>query len=66
MKLVSVRVQNFKSIVDSGPVGIEDRVTVLVGKNEQGKTTFLKGIASWNPKVVYGPNGLHPVSKTPR
>jgi predicted ATPase len=54
MKLTKVRIQNFKSIVDSGIVDIEDRVTVLVGKNEQGKTTFLKGLGSWNPKFAYG------------
>jgi predicted ATP-dependent endonuclease of OLD family len=58
MKLVKVRVQNFKSIVDSGVVKIEESVTVLVGKNEQGKTTFLKGLASWNPKVIYAPTDL--------
>jgi len=58
MKLLKVRIQNFKSIVDSGVVEIEDRVTVLVGKNEQGKTTFLRGLASWSPKVIYGPGDL--------
>jgi len=58
VKLVKVRVQNFKSIVDSGVVKIEESVTVLVGKNEQGKTTFLKGLASWNPKVTYAPTDL--------
>jgi predicted ATP-dependent endonuclease of OLD family len=58
MKLTKVRVQNYKSTVDSGIVDIEDGVTVVIGKNEQGKTTFLKALASWNPKVNYGPTDL--------
>jgi energy-coupling factor transporter ATP-binding protein EcfA2 len=58
MRLKAVRIQNFRSIVDSGLVQIEDRVTVLVGKNEQGKTTFLRGLASFNPKSRYSPSDL--------
>lgn len=64
MKLRRVQVQHFRSIVDSGLVDIEDRVTVLIGKNEQGKTMFLRGLASSNPKIVFGasdlPNHLRP------
>ncbi len=58
MKLRRVQVQNFRSIVDSATVDVEDRVTVLIGKNEQGKTNFLKGIVSFNSKASYGPNDL--------
>ncbi len=58
MKLVRAQVQNFRSIVDSEPVDIEDRVTVIVGKNEQGKTTFLRGLLSFNEKYNYSPNDL--------
>ncbi len=58
MRLQRARVRNYRSIVDSGEVDIEDRVTVLIGKNEQGKTTFLKGLASLNPNVVYTPNDM--------
>ncbi len=58
MKLRRVRVQNFLSIVDGGVVDIEDGVTVLVGKNEQGKTNFLKALASFNPNRSYTPNDL--------
>lgn len=53
MKLRRVRVQNYRSIVDSGTVNIEDCVTVLIGKNEQGKTTFLKALASAAPSATY-------------
>jgi energy-coupling factor transporter ATP-binding protein EcfA2 len=57
MRLTGVRVQNFRSIVDSEVVQL-DRVTVLVGKNEQGKTTFLRALASLNPKNRYAPGDL--------
>lgn len=58
MKLTSAQVQNFRSIVDSMPVRIDERATVLVGKNEQGKTSFLRALASFEPKVAYSPSDL--------
>ena len=58
MKLSRAHVQNYRSIVDSGVVVIEDGVTVIIGKNEQGKTTFLKALASINPEISYSPNDL--------
>ena len=53
MKLLRVQVQNYRSIVDSEIVDIDDRVTVIIGKNEQGKTNFLRGLASFNEKYNY-------------
>jgi predicted ATP-dependent endonuclease of OLD family len=41
MKLTKVRIQNYKSIADSSWVTM-DQVTCLVGKNESGKTAFLR------------------------
>jgi len=58
MKLSRVRIQNYRSIVDSGEVEIEERVTVLIGKNEQGKTMFLRGMASFGQNKQYVPNDL--------
>jgi predicted ATP-dependent endonuclease of OLD family len=43
MRLVSARVTNYKSIDDSTKVEM-DNVTCLVGKNEAGKTAFLKAL----------------------
>ena len=43
MKLISVHVTNFRSILDSNPVDI-GATTCLVGKNEAGKTAFLKAL----------------------
>lgn len=48
MRLSSVHVTNFRPVVDSGAVEIGD-VTVLVGKNESGKTSFLTAIEQLNP-----------------
>lgn len=58
MKLQRVLVQNYRSIVDSGSVNIEEGVTVLIGKNEQGKTNFLKALTSFNPDKTYSPSDL--------
>lgn len=48
MRLTAVRVQNYKSIDDSGWVAIDD-VTCMVGKNESGKTAFLQALGKLNP-----------------
>ncbi len=44
MRLIQARVQNFKSISDSGTVTVDPKVTVLVGQNEAGKTAFLQAL----------------------
>lgn len=44
MKLTDVSINNFRNIVDSGPVKIDPAVTCLVGKNESGKTAFLQAL----------------------
>lgn len=54
MKLKSFRVTNYRSVEDSGEVGVEDLVC-LVGKNEAGKTAILQAL-----------NGLNPHPSTPR
>ena len=48
MKLISVRIENFKSIRDSSTFGIDEKVTCLVGKNESGKTATLQAITKLN------------------
>jgi len=48
LELKSVRIQNYRSIDDSGVVPIEE-VTCLVGKNESGKTAFLHALHLLNP-----------------
>ncbi len=58
MKVRVVQVLNFRSVVDSEPVEITDRVTVLIGKNEKGKTNFLRALVSFNPKNRYTTSDL--------
>ncbi|MFM9958859.1 MAG: AAA family ATPase [Phycisphaerales bacterium] len=48
MKLVEFQIEMYKSIVDSGWVKVND-LTVLVGKNEVGKTSLLRGLHKFNP-----------------
>jgi hypothetical protein len=58
MRLRRFQIQNYRSIVDSGVVEVEDRTTVLIGKNEQGKTTALRALASLSARSGYGPGDL--------
>ena len=48
MKLTKVRITAFQSIQDSNEVDI-GAITCLVGKNESGKTAFLKALYHLNP-----------------
>src|SRR5690554_1618043 len=43
MKLTEIRIKNFRSIIDTKVVPI-NQVTVIVGKNNQGKSNFIKAI----------------------
>jgi predicted ATP-dependent endonuclease of OLD family len=48
MELKKVRIQKYKAIIDTNWITIE-KLTVLVGKNEAGKTTVLKALHKLNP-----------------
>ncbi len=50
MRLVSFRVQMYRCILDSGWIDVSP-LTVLVGKNESGKTALLKALYKLNPSV---------------
>lgn len=47
LKVNKVRIKNYKSINDSGDIIIGDRITVLAGKNESGKTNILKALDTY-------------------
>lgn len=49
MRLAKARVQNYRSVEDSGEISFEDDVTCLVGKNESGKTAVLQALHLLNP-----------------
>ncbi len=48
MQLIRFRIQMFKCIIDSDWVQVTP-LTVVVGKNESGKTTLLKALHKFNP-----------------
>lgn len=48
MRLVSYRVREFQSVIDSGAIPVDD-ITCMVGKNEAGKTSVLKALYRLNP-----------------
>ena len=48
MKLEAFRVQNYKRVADTDWVSCGD-LTVLVGKNEAGKSAILRGLSKLNP-----------------
>jgi AAA ATPase domain len=58
MKVTKIRVQTYRSIVDSGIVDVEEGVTVVIGKNEQGKTNFLRAIRAFNSEEQFTPSDL--------
>lgn len=57
MKLAKFLVQNYRSVENSGEVNVSD-YTVLVGKNESGKTTILRALHKFNPAIPEPFNGL--------
>jgi predicted ATP-dependent endonuclease of OLD family len=48
MKLVKVKIENFRSVEDSTEFEVDD-VTCLVGKNEAGKTAILQALEAVRP-----------------
>jgi len=52
MKLIKVRVQNYRSVEDSGEFDIGD-LTCLVGKNEAGKTALLSAMRGLKPSQPF-------------
>jgi recombinational DNA repair ATPase RecF len=49
MKLTSFQVRDFRSVNDSTPIRVEDGRTVLVGRNESGKSSLLRALHSLRP-----------------
>jgi predicted ATP-binding protein involved in virulence len=64
MRLVSANVGPIKSIEKPVNVKIEERVTVLVGMNESGKTVFLQALQKSDD--VFGTAKFDPVDDYPR
>jgi len=59
MKLIKARVQNYRSIRDTGEFEIEELKTILVGPNEAGKSAILQALQQINrPEGVSGFDSL--------
>ena len=63
MKLISFRIQNYRSINDSGEIAVA-KLTSLVGRNESGKTNLLLALQTLNP--AGGIKALSPIKNFPR
>ncbi|MEN8226780.1 MAG: AAA family ATPase [Bacteroidota bacterium] len=49
MKLIAFRIQNFRSVVDTGWHQLaHDNITSLIGQNESGKTSILEGLKTFH------------------
>lgn len=64
MRLSKVRVQNYRSIIDTGEFEVERLKTILVGPNEAGKTAILQAIQQINPPA--GTKKFKPLRDYPR
>ena len=64
MRLAKARVQNYRSIIDTGYFDVEWLKTILVGPNEAGKTVLLQALQQLNkPEDI---NGFDPLRDYPR
>jgi AAA15 family ATPase/GTPase len=52
MKLREFRIQNFRSLVDSGVIHVTP-ITALIGANESGKSSILQGLATLSMDSKY-------------
>src|SRR3990172_627590 len=57
MRLVQATVKNFRSI-DSLEIELDPQVTVLMGKNDSGKTNLLQALRSIDSEFSYGQRDL--------
>ena len=64
MRLVQARVQNYRSVRDTGWFNIEEAKTILVGPNEAGKTAVLEALHQIKPPD--GVKGFDPLRDYPR
>lgn len=64
MRLVKARVQNYRSIIDTGEFDVEKLKSILVGPNEAGKTVLLQALQQLSKPDDTG--GFDPLRDYPR
>lgn len=66
MKLKKFRIHHYKSIIDSGDCPLSSDFTILIGKNESGKTSLLEALRDFDreqPSIAddaFPLSGIHP------
>lgn len=54
MRITAFRVQNFRSIIDSGWQNLsQDNITALIGQNESGKSSILEALIAYETSEIY-------------
>ena len=46
MRIEQIQITNYKGFIDTGVVPIGSHITILIGKNNTGKTAFIEAIIS--------------------
>lgn len=64
MRMIAARVQNYRSVRDTGWFDIEPNKTIVVGPNEAGKTAVLQALQQIN--APDGIDGFNPLRDYPR
>lgn len=58
MRINKFHIKNYRSILDSGELSLDSKITTLIGKNESGKTYTLKALESFNIDYEYAKDDL--------
>lgn len=66
MRLIKFRIKNFKSIIDSGYCSFASDLTILIGKNESGKTATLEALRYFNRNLQRVSEGAFPLDGSDR
>ncbi|MFA5262023.1 MAG: AAA family ATPase [Candidatus Omnitrophota bacterium] len=62
MKLKKFRITHYKSIIDSGYCCLSSDLTILLGKNESGKTAILEALRDFDRQILSIPGNAFPVN----
>ena len=66
MRIARVQVHNYNSFNDCVPVELNEKLSLILGKNESGKTSFLRALGSFDANYKYAPEELCTYSKSRR
>ena len=64
MRVVAVRVQNFRCVLDSGDIPVDPELTLLIGENESGKSTLLDALYYFNRDLAFSEADLSTLLST--